>query len=144
MPYGRGTIPLDIPASLADKLHFARPEPLEALADPAQEMLAAVDAPVESAPLSERLQSARKVAVIVSDCTRSTAYPEWLPRLLEFARSHLAAGAELTLIMACGTHAAPSGDEVRQALGVDEEVALHDSRDGGSLVEVGVSPSSQP
>ncbi len=140
MPYGRGTIPLDIPASLADKLHFARPQPLEALTDPAQEMLAAVDAPVESAPLSERLQSARKVVVIVNDCTRSTAYPQWLPQLLEFVRSHLAEGAELKLIMACGTHAAPSDDEVRQALGVDDEVVLHDSSDGSSLVEVGVSP----
>lgn len=141
MPYGRGTIPLDIPASLADKLHFARPQPLKALADPAGEMLAAIDAPIESAPLSERLQSTRKVAVIVSDCTRSTAYPQWLPRLLEFMRSHLPAGAELRLVMACGTHTAPSNNEVRRTLGVEEEVVLHDSHDGGSLVEVGVSPS---
>ena len=140
MPYGRGTIPLDIPASLADRLHFARPQPLEVLADPAEEMLKVADSPVGSAPLSERLRSAHNVAVIVSDCTRSTAYPQWLPRLLEFVRSHLAAGARLTLIMACGTHAAPSEGEARQALGVDDEVVMHDSRDGGSLIEVGASP----
>jgi len=140
MPYGRGTIPLDMPASLADKLHFARPQPLEALADPAREMLTALDAPIESAPLSERLQSARKVVVIVSDCTRSTAYPQWLPQLLEFLRKHLSAGAELTLVMACGTHAAPSDEEVPETLGIDQRVELHDSHDEAVLVEVGESP----
>jgi nickel-dependent lactate racemase len=139
MPYGEGTVTLDIPAPLAEKLHFARPEPLDALDDPAREMLAAVEAPVESPPLSERLRAARSVLVVVSDHTRSCAYPMWLPRLLDFARSHLAEGAVLKLIMACGTHAAPSAEEVRRVLGVDEKVVLHDSRDEKSLVEVGVS-----
>jgi len=144
MPWGCGALELGIPAALAGKVFLAQPRPLTPLADPAGAVLAAVASPVGTAPLAQQLRSAPHVLLIVSDPTRSVAYPQWLPALLDFVRRHLPAGAQLTLLMACGTHDAPPSEATRSYLGVNDEVLLHDSRDEASLVHLGVSTRGTP
>ncbi len=144
MPYGRGSIPLEIPQSAASGLFIAQAKPLRPLTDCAAAAIAATEAPVGCAPLSAQLAQADSVLLIVSDPTRCVAYPQWLPALLQHIRANMRASAALRIIMATGTHSAPPVDSIADYLGIRGEVIIHDCRDESSLVRLGTSTHGTP
>ena len=144
MPYGRGSIPLELPPSVAEGLFIAKPKPLHPLADCAAAAIAAAQAPVGCAPLSDRLAQAANVLLIVSDPTRCVAYPQWLPALVSQIRANMRPGAILRIIMATGTHSAPPVQDISAYLGINDEVVIHDCRNEASLVELGTSTRGTP
>ncbi len=144
MPYGHGMLPLEIPPSVSEGLFMAQPRPLHPLADCALAAIAAAQAPIGCAPLSEQLTQSESVLLIVSDPTRCVAYPQWLPALVSHIRANMRPGAALRIIMATGTHAAPPAQDVAAYLGINDEVIIHDCRDKSSLVHIGVSTRGTP
>lgn len=144
MPYGRGSIPLELPPSVAGGLFIAQPKPLHLLADCATEAISAAEKPIGCAPLSGQLTQADNVLLVVSDPTRCVSYPQWLPALLQHIRTHMRNGATLRIIMATGTHAAPPVDSIAHYLGISDEVIIHDCRDESSLVRFATSTRGTP
>jgi len=144
LPYGRGALELRLPASLMPRLRRAGAASVEALPEPLQALEEALLRPVGSPPLPETLRGKKRVVVVVSDLTRSVAYPLWLPWFLDFIRRHSDSGCRVSVLMGGGTHEPPSADEARAFLGIDEEVIFHDSRDDASLISLGVSTRGTP
>jgi nickel-dependent lactate racemase len=144
LPYGRGVLELRLPASLIPCLRRAEAASVEALPEPLPALEEALLNPIGSAPLPEALRGRKRIVVVVSDPTRSVAYPTWLPWLLDFIRRHADSGSTVTLLMGGGTHEPPSPEEARAFLGVSEDVIFHDSRDESLLVSLGDSTRGTP
>lgn len=108
--------------------------------DPAALVAAALDSPLAGSDLAALARGARTATVVVPDATRNAALPQILPIVL--ARL-LSAGIEpdaITLLVATGTHPPVGRQSVAELVGTlagGVTVLEHDSRDDGSLVEVG-------
>jgi nickel-dependent lactate racemase len=133
-----GREPLDLPPEpfRLDPVIPRSPPAEDTSGDPVHE---AFDRPLGCPPLEEIFRGARKVLVVVSDATRSTAAAGFIPTLL--SRIHSSCRAEVTFIIASGIHRRPTDGEVRSILGDEpadrHRTILHDPDNGAELCEVG-------
>lgn len=98
---------------------------------------AALEAPLQSRPLTEFASAGEPVLVLVNDATRPTPTAMMGALVQEQARE-----VDLTYLVATGTHRAPDGDEMSRIFGdawpeVRERVIIHDARDDAGLVGIG-------
>jgi nickel-dependent lactate racemase len=144
LAYGRTGLDVDLPAGRVDLVTPHHPRPL---ADPQAAVVAALEAPVGTEPLRSRVRPGQQVVVSVCDGTRAQPREVMLAALLQHLDGVLDP-ADLTVLIATGTHRANTDAELREMLGdavVDRcRVVNHDARDESSLAFLGESADGVP
>jgi nickel-dependent lactate racemase len=135
---------LELEVDERNLLALVEPNEVEAVADGAAAVRAAVDRPIGSKPFGDFLEGAQKVLVIINDATRPTPTAAMLDALGDELE---AKGARF--LVATGAHRGPTEEEYRQILGrhydrFRKRIEAHDSRDSGSLVDLGSTRNGTP
>jgi nickel-dependent lactate racemase len=113
LAYGKTGLDLTLPED-AD-VTVVEPTFVPAVPDPAAALRAALQAPIESAPLRDLVSPNQSVAIVFSDITRPTPNRLILPAVLDDL-CHVPR-ENIVLCNALGTHRANSDAELRQMLG---------------------------
>ncbi len=141
IPYAGSRIKIEIPderlAGVFEPNDVSLPAPSTAIA-------AALSAPLDAPDLSRFLAGASKLLIIVNDRTRTTPTPAILREI-----EPLLEGLNVTVLVATGTHRAPTDEETREILGgltgkLRSRLIVHDARDEGALTYVGTTPRGTP
>jgi lactate racemase len=144
LPYGNEAIVADLRG-----LHcrLLQPSAPKGATDPGALIGAALDVPSGCPPLVELAAGKRRVVVLVPDATRRAHLPIVLPALLERLGRGGVHAADVTILVACGTHPGVPEAMLAALLGPlprGVQVLQHDARDDGALVRVGVLVSGEP
>ncbi len=143
--YGDGQVDFELPDGWRPSLLV--PKGMPSLEDPAGEVARAVAHPVSSPPLTEVLDGAGSLVIVVSDKTRITGAGVVLPVLLNAANDAGVPDPGITVLFACGTHAMHTDEERRAIVGeeVTSRVRLvdHDCR-AEDMVSVGTTGAGTP
>ena len=136
LAYGRTGLPVEFPD---DRTTVIEPTWLDGLPDQAGAVRQALEHPVGSAPLRERVRPDQTVAISVCDVTRPMPSATVLPVVLE-ALSHVPAD-RIAIMIASGTHRATTRGELVEMLGADivdgNRIVVHDAFDEAQLVSLG-------
>ncbi len=141
LPYHRATVPVELPDGLSvDVLRAASTpsRPLPQLFDEAWRSPIGIDDP------AELFRPGDRVIFLVTDHTRATPTRELFPLVWERIADRVAID-DVTLLVATGTHRAPTETELESLLGKLRKrfrVEIHDC--DGDVVEVGVSRAGTP
>lgn len=123
------------------------PSPSAALADVEAAVSAALAAPVGMPSLREVGADAKRVTIAVDDHTRPTPTAPVLKALLPEIRALGVADADVTILIAKGTHSWPTDQQVRTKVGVAADscrVLVHDPDDADGLVQMGTTKRGTP
>ncbi len=136
VPYGSGDITAEIDRGNLGAI--VRPNSVAAV-DTAEALSHALSHPAGPRTFDEFLSDAEDIVVVVNDRTRSTPTSDILEHISPVIRN-----ADLTFIVATGSHRAPSGDECRRILGplyheFSGKIAAHDARSATDMVRVGTT-----
>ncbi|MDI6871429.1 MAG: nickel-dependent lactate racemase [Bacillota bacterium] len=146
VPFGHGTMRATIPARNLIGTYVA--PGARAAEDPAGEILSALEHPIGSAPLPERLKRGMTVCVVVSDLTRPVPYRIMLPVLLRLLNRCGVSDRDITLLVATGLHRGLTPEEQAQLYGEDVvrrvRVVNHNYSDPTNLVRLGVTRHGTP
>ncbi|MCA9673682.1 MAG: DUF2088 domain-containing protein [Kofleriaceae bacterium] len=145
LPYGRAPyhLRLDAPVHVVEARGPDGPAPTLAPV-----LAAALDAPIGSARMEDRVRAGDRVTVVVSDASRDEPRAE----LLEAVRERLPP-VQLTVAVATGTHGPCAGGDpgaIAAALGIPERLLAgarivdHDGHRRDDLVPVGVTRRGTP
>ena len=136
LAYGRTGLPVEFPD---DRTTVIEPTYVDGLPDQAGAVRQALERPIGSAPLRERVRDDQTVAISVCDVTRPMPSATVLPVVLE-ALSHVPAD-RIAIMIASGTHRATTRDELVEMLGADiverNRIVVHDAFDDAELVSLG-------
>ncbi len=136
LPYGNSKKPLDLRGLRVSQLVPSAPR---ATRDLEGLVLEALEKPLAGIPLSELCRNRQKITLVVPDGTRKVELPRILPVVLGLIfRAN--PEAEVSILVACGTHPPPTGEEIEALLGeLPPRVAVfnHNARDAASLTVVG-------
>lgn len=141
LAYGQRTVTIDVPSKNLDGVLQGTPTPRIPLRQAFDE---AWGDPIGMGDPAEVLKPGERVVVVITDHTRPTPTREIFPLLWEKIRATVAK-EDLTLLVATGTHRAPTDPELEEMLGDlrnEFRVLIHDcDRD---VVEIGVSLLGTP
>lgn len=144
LPYGRGTISVNLPDETFVLTHADMP----GVPDENAAINHALRNPIGCPPLLERVKPGDQVVVVHSDITRATPNERILPVLLRQLESAGIRRQDITLLNALGTHRKNTPEELRQLLGdyvVENYRCLqHDCNDENELVLLGVTSLGHP
>ena len=136
LAYGRTGLPVEFPD---DRTTVIEPTYVDGLPDQAGALRQALEHPVGSAPLRDRVRPDQTVAISVCDVTRPMPSATVLPVVLE-ALSHVPAD-RIAIMIASGTHRATTRGELVEMLGADivdrNRIVIHDAFDDAQLVSLG-------
>jgi nickel-dependent lactate racemase len=144
LAYGRGVLPVALqgasPVVVTPRHTPAAPDPIATVA-------AAIAAPVAGPPLRELVRQPGSIAISVCDVTRAQPRQAMLTALLAII-DEVRPGADVTVLIATGTHRPSTPEEELEMLGravLDRvRVVNHDARDQDSLVYLGVHGDDVP
>jgi len=143
IPYGTGSVTLNQLPAGAEVLESA----IHRLKSPLSEdelVRQAMASPVESPTLRELARGKKSCTIIISDHTRPVPSKHILPFMLAELREG-SPDIDITLLVATGYHRGSTEAEMRAKLGDDiyerERLVMHDARDAGANVDIGVLPS---
>ncbi|HMF94032.1 MAG TPA: nickel-dependent lactate racemase [Vicinamibacterales bacterium] len=143
LDYGADGLEVDLPD---DRVTIIEPRFRASLADPHAALVAALRAPIGAPPLRELASRGGRVAISVCDITRAQPRRETLEALFEEMPDVRA--ADVTILIATGTHRCNTPAEIEAMLGADImrrcRVINHDSRDQSALVHVGETTTGVP
>lgn len=148
LAYGRGSIPFRFDP---DRFDLLEPEVAAPAARPVlddQTLLAALESPIDSAPLSELIQARDRVLIVVPDATRVSGSA----RVTTLLHSRLTAlgvpDDRIRILIGAGTHRAPRTAEIAEIVGAENvdrfTIEAHDAFDDRELVAVGRTPRGTP
>jgi len=141
LAYGKERVRIDVPSDVFDGVLEGTPPPRIPLRRAFDE---AWSAPIGIGDPAEILEPGERVVVVITDHTRPTPTREVFPLLWEKIRGRVAK-EDVTLLVATGTHRAPTDEELESMLGElrDEfSVLVHDcDRD---TVEIGTTALGTP
>ncbi len=144
LAYGRTGLTVSLPA---DRTTVVSPATTAAAPDTAAELRRALREPIAGPPLRERVRPGQSVAVSLCDITRPQPRQAMVEALLAELEG-ITTKADLTLLVATGTHRGNTDAELRQMLGdelVDTvRIVNHDARDDASLRWVGTLGDGVP
>jgi nickel-dependent lactate racemase len=132
--YGHGWLPVRLPA---DRTTVVAPAHHPAAADPAAVLRTALARPVAGLPLRDRIRAGQRIAVSLCDATRPQPR-EQIVRALLAELDGIATKADVTLLVATGTHRGNTDAELHAMFGdelVDTmTIVNHDACDETMLV----------
>lgn len=116
MPYGMDFITFNLPDHLnATELS---PKPIKPLKNPVKSLLNSLDHPIRAQPLKNIIKSKKgSIVIVVDDNTRKFPFQVVLPPLLEYIELNSIEPHEIKILVACGTHPAPSQDQIKEMFG---------------------------
>jgi nickel-dependent lactate racemase len=109
-------------------------------------IIASLENPIEQRPIREMATGARRPVVLLDDLNRPTPAGRVVPALLEQFNDAGIPAANVTVVMAPGTHGRPPPDAFVRKLGAEIagrcRVRIHDCR--GPLITLGRTPYGTP
>jgi len=147
LAYGRQRVNADLPAR--NYLGTLAPRPAPTLDDPAAATAAALRAPIAAPPLAALARPGMRVTVMVNDITRVVRTDAFLPAVLDELNRAGVPDADVTLLMANGTHRGHTPEELRFILGAGVlaragRILDHDARDEANTEYVGTTSRGTP
>jgi nickel-dependent lactate racemase len=143
LAYGQGTLAIDLPD---DRTTVITPSPRAGLPDERAAFLAALERPIESAPLRARVKPTDRICILFTDITRATPNHRILPWLLEHLGDH--PRDRITLLNQTGTHRPNTPAELERMLGpevvANYRVLNHECEKEEDLVPLGVTHDGTP
>lgn len=145
LSYGEGRIPVEFPTgqtTVIEPLH------LTGLVDERAAVQEALEGPVASAPLRNRVDARTTVCILFTDITRATPNHRLIPWLLEYLDGAGVRPENITLLNALGTHRANSRPELERMLTPNVvrnyRVLNHDCEDTAACVPLGTTYDGTP
>ena len=117
LPFGRGEVPLTIPA--ANLLGVFEPLPPQAQGDERELVRRALDHPVGTPRLRELARPGQKVVIVTSDLTRPCPSDRLLPPVLDELHAAGIPDRDITIVIALGLHRPMTPEELEAAVGAD-------------------------
>jgi nickel-dependent lactate racemase len=143
LPYGSGEISLRVPER--NLLGVFSPNPVQAATDPAGEGLRALREPLGLKALAEEARGAKRVVIAADDLTRQTPNALILPLVLDELNRGGVSDAQVTVLIALGTHRAMTAGEIERHFGAEAvrrvKVINHAWQDPDQLVDLGTTPN---
>jgi nickel-dependent lactate racemase len=145
LAYGRGHLEVELPD---DRTTIIEPSPQPGLADERAALIAALDAPVKSAPLRDIVAGGKKIVIVHTDITRATPNDRLIPWLLAYLESAGAKRENITLLNGLGTHRPNTKEELEKML-TPEVVANwrcinHEPENDAAHEQFGVTKTGAP
>jgi nickel-dependent lactate racemase len=142
LAYGSGHLPIEVPD---DRTTVIEPAHIDGLADEKAAMLDALQNPIGSQPLLERISPDTKICIAFTDITRATPNDRIIPWLLE----HLGGPNDnITLLNQLGTHRPNTREELETMLTrevvANYRVLNHEPENPEALVQVGTTADGTP
>lgn len=143
MQYSKDGLDVDIPSS---NVTVFRPKFEKGLADESAGFRAAVRDPICSDPLSELIEPADRIAVIIPDITRPLPSDRLLPWL--FAELAHVPAENFTIVIGTGSHRANTPEEIQTMVGMDVaadyRIINHNAYDRDTLEPAGKTRDGRP
>lgn len=141
LPYAGSQVKLAIPYPTLD----LKVEPLEGVDDPDGQIKEALQAPLDTEPLSSLAQKGRKVAILVEGLQVPGGYRKRvLSILLDTLHKAGVKRGDVTLVVATGIYRKPSRSELVNLIGREVlegyTVVVHDCEESRFMVNVGETP----
>ncbi|MBS33906.1 MAG: hypothetical protein CMO68_05815 [Verrucomicrobiales bacterium] len=142
LAYGSGHLPIEVPD---DRTTVIEPAHIDGLADEKAAVLGALQNPIGSQALLERISADTKICIAFTDITRATPNDRIIPWLLE----HLGGrGDNITLLNQLGTHRPNTREELETLLTpevvANYRVLNHEPENPDALVQVGTTADGTP
>ena len=142
LAYGSGHLPIEVPD---DRTTVIEPAHIDGLADEKAAVLDALQNPIGSQPLLERILPDTKICIAFTDITRATPNDRIIPWLLE----HLGGPNDnITLLNQLGTHRPNTREELETMLTrevvANYRVLNHEPENPEALVQVGTTADGTP
>ena len=142
LAYGSGHLSIEVPDN---RTTVIEPTHIDGLADEKMAVLNALQNPVGSQPLLERIPADTKICIAFTDLTRATPNERIIPWLLE----HLGGPNDnITLLNQLGTHRANTREELETMLTpevvANYRVLNHEPENPEALVQVGTTVDGTP
>jgi len=143
LPYGRGTVSLELPEERVAAVLRGEGLKTEPEAAAGELVRRSMERPIGSPRLRELAKGRRKVVLIASDHTRPVPSKVIVPAMLREIREGNPE-AEVTILIATGCHRHTTREELTAKFGQDivdrEEIVVHDC-DGSDMAYLGRLPS---
>jgi nickel-dependent lactate racemase len=142
LAYGSGHLPIEVPD---DRTTVIQPANIDGLADEQAALLDALQKPIGSQPLLERISPDTKICIAFTDITRATPNDRIIPWLLK----HLGGPSDnITLLNQLGTHRPNTREELETMLTpevvANYRVLNHEPENPEALVQVGTTADGTP
>ena len=142
LAYGSGHLPIEVPD---DNTTIIEPAHIDGLLDEKAAVLDALQNPISSQPLLERISPDTKICIAFTDITRATPNNRIIPCLLE----HLGGPNDnITLLNQLGTHRPNTREELETMLTpevvANYRVLNHEPENPKALVQVGTTADGTP
>ena len=136
IPYGRGTIPIQIPEEKVLDIFQLNPV---LIVDEVDTVLHALEQPIGSPSFSTFLEDARDILILVNDATRPTPTPKVLGMILEQIKQ-----VDVRFIVATGNHRSPTEQEFQFIFGpfynsYKDRIHVHDASKDKDMVYLGTT-----
>ena len=137
LAYGSGHLPIEVPD---DRTTVIEPTHIDGLADEKESVINALQKPIGSQSLLDRISPATKICIAFTDLTRATPNDRIIPWLLE----HLGGPNDnITLLNQLGTHRPNTREELETMLTpevvANYRVLNHEPENPKALVQVGTT-----
>ena len=143
LAYGQGHIEIELPD---DRTTVIEPSPIPGLPDERAAVLGALQNPIASAPLLQRIKPTDKICILFTDITRATPNDRIIPWLLDFLKNH--PRENITLLNQLGTHRPNTKAELEKMLTPEVvanwRVLNHEPENEDALVQLGTTSDGTP
>ena len=146
MDYGKTGMEVEIPD--ANLIGVLRITPAPALLDADAAIRAALQTPIGTNPLAELARERRDACIVICDITRPVPNRRLLTPLLDILHGAGLSAADITILVATGTHRPNLGAELDALVGPEIAAAYrivnHDSKNPAEQKNLGISPNGVP
>ncbi|MCD6049840.1 MAG: hypothetical protein K0Q55_1243 [Verrucomicrobia bacterium] len=143
LAYGQGHLEIDLPE---DRTTVIEPAQTPGLPDERAAILNALQSPIASAPLLQRIKPDDKICILFTDITRATPNERIIPWLLDFLKDH--PRENITLLNQLGTHRPNTKAELEKMLTPEVvanwRVLNHEPENEAELVQIGTTRDGTP
>ncbi|KQS83262.1 MULTISPECIES: nickel-dependent lactate racemase [unclassified Rhizobium] len=142
--YGRGHMAIQLPEGTVPTV--IRKQPLPKITNPKAAVIAALEQPIASAPLSDLVKGRRSACILICDITRPVPNHLFLRPMIETMLSGGIARENISVLVATGLHRPNLGEELAELVGdpwVLETVRVenHYARNEDDHIDLGLTPT---
>jgi nickel-dependent lactate racemase len=145
LAYGRGHLDVEFPDG---RTTVIEPSHQSGLPDEREAVLAALDAPVQSAPLRQLVNPTARIVIVHTDITRATPNDRLMPGLLAYLEAAGAKRENITLLNGLGTHRPNTREELERmltpAVVANYRCLNHEPENESAHVQLGVTRTGVP
>ena len=141
LPYGKETI--EVLAPEAQLIGVYSPKDIPPVADIKAEVRRALANPIGSPSLQDLVRGKKKVVFVADDNTRLTPTDQLIPILLDECNQAGVSDAQITIVIALGTHRFMTQEEIVAKFGAETvrrvQIKNHPYKDDAAMVDLGVT-----